>query len=281
MPAATPSPACASALHVRKPRTAKQTASAVTTGAAAKTASCDRSAPLGPQVQCFLAGNRRHSSCVMDRGTRIRGDKRQRASQAFERWKGFQPNLREIRGAQANRDGSIPRPRVGVLTFEQRARFAERERLREVIESPVYRNARITAERMIGATLDFTDLAPNEQARKAGRPVVRIVTLNGNGFVPEGFASGFLISPDLILTNHHVFRTPDEAEGIGAQFLFERTEEGLREGLIFELEPARFFVNDKRLDYAVVAVRPRATGGAELQQFRFLPLIGVKGKILK
>jgi endonuclease G len=217
----------------------------------------------------------------MDRGTRIRGDRRQRASQAYERWKGFQPNLREIRGAEANRDGSIPRPRVGVLTFEQRARFAERERLREVVESPLYRNARITAERMIGATLDFMDLAPNEQARKAGRPVVRIVTLNGNGFVPEGFASGFLISPDLILTNHHVFRTPDEAEGIGAQFLYERTEEGLREGLIFELEPARFFVNDKRLDYAVVAVRPRATGGAELQQFRFLPLIGVKGKILK
>jgi hypothetical protein len=123
----------------------------------------------------------------MDRGTRIRGDKRQRASQAYERWKGFQPNLREIRGAEANRDGSIPRPRVGVLTFEQRARFAERERLREVVESPLYRNARITAERMIGATLDFTDLAPNEQARKAGRPVVRIVMLNGNGFVPEGF----------------------------------------------------------------------------------------------
>ena len=217
----------------------------------------------------------------MDRGTRIRGDKRQRASQAFERWKGFQPNIREMRGAEANRDGSIPRPRVGVLTFEQRARFAERERLREVIDSPLYRNARITAERMIGATLDFTDLAPNEQARKAGRPVVRIVTLNGNGFVPQGFASGFLISPDLILTNHHVFRTPDEAEGIGAQFLYERTEEGLREGLIFELDPSRFFVNDKRLDYAVVAVRQRATSGAELKQFRFLPLIGVKGKILK
>src|SRR5688572_25127130 len=47
MPAATPSPACASASHVRKPRTAKRTASAVTTGAAARTASCDKSSQLG------------------------------------------------------------------------------------------------------------------------------------------------------------------------------------------------------------------------------------------
>jgi endonuclease G len=218
----------------------------------------------------------------MDRVTRIRCDSRQRASQAFERWKGFQPNIRSIRGAETNRDGSIPRPRVGVLTFEQRARFVERERLRAVVDSPAYRNLRVTAERMIGATLDFTDLAPNEQARKAGRPVVRLVTLGGNGFVPEGVATGFLVAPDLILTNYHVFRTPDEALGMGAQFLYERTEEGLREGLIFELDPARFFVNDKRLDYAVVAVRGRAASGAVLQElFRYLPLIAIKGKILK
>jgi endonuclease G len=136
-------------------------------------------------------------------------------------------------------------------------------------------------ERKIGATLDFADLPPNEQALKAGRPVVRIVTLPGAGLVPQGFATGFLIAPDLMITNHHVFRTADEAQGVGAQFLYERTQAGIRQGLIFELQPKRFFVNDKRLDYAVVAVKVTAIDGAPLSQFKFLPLIAAKGKIRK
>ena len=91
--------------------------------------------------------------------------------------------------------------------------------------------------------------------------MVRLVILGGPGTIPEGFATGFLVAPDLLLTNHHVFRTPDEADGVGAQFLYERTQGGLRAGLIFKLEPARFFVNDKGLDYALVAVeRDRARG---------------------
>jgi endonuclease G len=111
--------------------------------------------------------------------------------------------------------------------------------------------------------------------------VVRLVTLVDSGIVPEGFATGFLVAPDLILTNHHVFRDRDEARGTAAQFLYERTKAGLRQGLIFELEPKRFFLNDETLDYAVVAVKHQGLDGAPLSQFQFLPLIGAKGKILK
>ena len=70
------------------------------------------------------------------------------------------------------------------------------------------------------------------------------MTLGVAGIVPQGFATGFLVAPNLILTNYHVFRTLDEADGVGAQFLYERTQEGLREGLIFALDPGFFFVNN-------------------------------------
>jgi endonuclease G len=217
----------------------------------------------------------------MKRSQRIRDERRILSLRAFERWKGFQPVSAAIRGAEANRDGTIARPMVGAITPEQRVRYEERQRLRAAFDSPAYRNLRIATERQIGATLDFADLPPNQQASKAGRPVVRLVTLPGGGMVPQGFATGFLVAPDLLLTNHHVFRTRDEAEGVGAQFLYERTPEGLREGIIFELDPARFFVNDRLLDYAVVAVRPNALSGLPLKDFQHLPLIEAKGKIVK
>ena len=217
----------------------------------------------------------------MERSKRVASDKRKLSVQAHERWKAFQPDIRTVRDAETNRDGTIPRPRIGVVTPEQRGRFEERQQLRRRFESTAYRTLRVTAERMIGATLDFVDLPPDEQALKAGRPVARLVTLGASGIVPDGFATGFLVAPDLILTNYHVFRSADEAEGVGAQFLYERTHEGLREGLIFKLDPDRFFVNDKGMDYAVVALTARSVSGASLDQFKYLPLIAVKGKIRK
>ena len=217
----------------------------------------------------------------MEIAKRVRADRRRIAASAHERWKAFQLDAATLRGAKPNRDGWVPTPRIAPATPIQIERFEKRERLRATFDSVAYRELRRVAERQIGATLDFADLPPDEQALKAGRPVVRIVSLGGNGIIPEGFATGFLIAPNLILTNHHVFRDQDEARGVGVQFLYERTKAGIRQGLIFELDPDRFFVNNRALDYAVVAVKSRGLDGAPLDQFQYLPLIAVKGKIRK
>ncbi len=217
----------------------------------------------------------------MDRVKRIRKERRDIAFRAFERWKGYQRPATVLRGARPNLDGTVPQPTIAEATPVQRKRYLDREKRRAVFESTAYREVRAFTERQIGATLDFADMPPSDQALKAGRPVVRIVALGGPGVEPEGFATGFLVAPDLILTNHHVFRTRDEAEGIGAQFLYERTHRGVRQGAIFAFEPKRFFVNHKGLDYAVVAVSAAGMNGEPLSQFQFLPLIAAKGKILK
>ena len=85
----------------------------------------------------------------------------------------------------------------------------------------------------------------------------------------------------MVLTNYHVFQKPSDAYHCGAQFLFERIEQGVRSGLIFELDPDRFFISNRELDYALVAVKPQSLTQALLDQFQFLPLIGAKGKIEK
>jgi hypothetical protein len=95
---------------------------------------------------------------------------------AHGRWKGFQPDAAAVRGGEANRDGWVPQPRIAPSTAVQRERYTARERRRVTFESVADREFRTATERRIGATLDFVDLPPDEQALKACRPVVRLVT---------------------------------------------------------------------------------------------------------
>ncbi|WP_428675526.1 DNA/RNA non-specific endonuclease [Reyranella sp.] len=136
-------------------------------------------------------------------------------------------------------------------------------------------------ERRMGASLDWVGLAPSEQARKAGRPVARIVSSTAPNIEPEGFATGFLVSTDLLMTNWHVFPTRTDAVGCGANFLHELTERGLARGLTFALEPERFFLSDRSLDFAVIAVAPLTDRGEALSDLGQITLIEARPKILK
>ncbi|MBA2920466.1 endonuclease [Sphingomonas sp. MAH-20] len=119
-------------------------------------------------------------------------------------------------------------------------------------------------ERKIGPTLDFLSAAPSEAARKAGRPVARIVNSIDPHMVADGFATGFLIHEGLLLTNWHVFPDKASAAGAGANFLYEQGERGLEAGLTFAIEPERFFLSQEQLDFALVAVAPQAVSGEGL-----------------
>jgi len=139
----------------------------------------------------------------------------------------------------------------------------------------------IGLERKIGATLDYVPFAPSEGAKKAGRPVARIVADFGPGLQPQGFATGFLVFTNLLVTNRHVFPTRADAVGIGANFLYEQTDHGIQAGSVFELDPDRFYVADDALDFAVVAVKPKAIDGVSLETLGVITLIEATPKILR
>lgn len=99
-------------------------------------------------------------------------------------------------------------------------------------------------------------------------------------------ATGFLITGDLIMTNHHVFPAKDAAEfkqlfqNATIDFNHEYDPDGRHpELVVFDLDPDRFFHAYEDLDVAIVAVTPRdQTGKCQLAKQGFLVLNRNLGK---
>lgn len=135
-------------------------------------------------------------------------------------------------------------------------------------------------ERKIGPTLDWYANPPSEAARTAGRPVARIVVSADPNVEPQGFATGFLISPTVLLTNWHVFPDAASARSAGANFLHEQGDAGIARGITFALDPDSLFYANQALDFAIVAVKPTAITGEPLSSMNFLAINGSTAKIL-
>lgn len=134
-------------------------------------------------------------------------------------------------------------------------------------------------ERVIGETRDFLSVNFLAKAIQASRCVGRIVTNLGRGRV--GYGTGFMVSPRLLLTNHHVLPSEREAATSLVEFNYQLDISGKTLATQrFTLEPDVFFLNDKTLDYALVAVRETSDQGEPLGEFGWLPLIKEEGKII-
>ena len=99
-------------------------------------------------------------------------------------------------------------------------------------------------------------------------------------------ATGFLISPDLVMTNHHVFPVDDAAAFTNAIkdpvmiFNHEYDLDGkLPDPIEFALDPDRFFYTVKSLDLALIGIAPMDRRGVTtIKQQGYLVLNGALGK---
>lgn len=129
-------------------------------------------------------------------------------------------------------------------------------------------------ERIIN-TSDFLDVRYLELGIAAARAVGRIEIRDGAGDV-EGHGTGSLVSPRLLLTNHHVLDSAETAAGSVVQFDFQDGPDGRQLPVkTFALDPTAFFLADERLDFALVAV---GAGPEPLAGFGFNRLIEARGK---
>jgi len=159
--------------------------------------------------------------------------------------------------------------------------FSERETvLQRAAELRALGKLPIGLERKIGPTLDFIELAPSDAARKAGRPVIRIVTSCDPNVEAVGFATGFLVAPQLLLTNWHVFNDVASARGNGANFFHERSESGVAVGDTFEVDPDYFFLSNERLDFALVGIKPKSVTNKTLADVAPIAMTSSPAKIL-
>lgn len=137
----------------------------------------------------------------------------------------------------------------------------------------------LALERIIGNS-DLLPIAYFESGLSTAKAVCRIEVHDRRGSV-VGYGTGFLVSPDVLITNNHVLQDSQSALYSFAQFNYENDTRLLpRPTRNFRLEPERLFITDKTLDFSLVAVAPRASEGIELAAFGYLPLIPGSGKAL-
>ncbi|MBO0903467.1 DNA/RNA non-specific endonuclease [Jiella sonneratiae] len=129
------------------------------------------------------------------------------------------------------------------------------------------------AEERILETKDLLSIEFFELGLVAADCVGRITT----GGQPNG--TGFLVAPGLVMTNHHVLASPQEASASRFQLYYEPNEVGVpRPVETFLFRPQDFFLTDTRLDFTLVAIEKTSQSGTTLDTAMLLPLIGDEGK---
>lgn len=107
--------------------------------------------------------------------------------------------------------------------------------------------------RKIVGTEDFLAVGYLAAGVRAARAVGRVV-IREDGQI-AGFGTGSLVSPSLLLTNHHVLPSADVAEGSQVEFSFEDGVDGQPlTPVTVGLDPGRFFIANEDLDFALVAM---------------------------
>jgi endonuclease G len=134
--------------------------------------------------------------------------------------------------------------------------------------------ASLAHERIIGSS-DMRDINYLELAIAVARGICRIRVGSGAG-------SGVLVGPRLLMTNHHVLRSPDEALTAEAQFDYQENASGdLLPVHAYRLEPKTFFVTDTVLDFTIVAVADASARGQPITRYPWIRLIPTLGKAEK
>ena len=96
----------------------------------------------------------------------------------------------------------------------------------------------------------------------------------------QGWATGFLVSPGLVLTNHHVFSDEGAVGSSRIAFDYWVDIRGSRpsDPDEYEFRPDLFFVSSPDLDYALVQVAEKSAGGHYIAERQYLRLIPESGK---
>ncbi|QXJ20286.1 DNA/RNA non-specific endonuclease [Actinomadura graeca] len=124
-------------------------------------------------------------------------------------------------------------------------------------------------------TVDYLGVRYLDAGVAASRAVARIDIRDGDGRT-VGYGTGALVSPVLLLTNHHVLPNAATARTSAAEFDYQDGVDGRPlPSVVHPLDPDRFFLADAGLDFALVAV---GAPPADLAEFGFDPLIEAEGK---
>lgn len=138
----------------------------------------------------------------------------------------------------------------------------------------------ISMERIIGNS-DLFPISYLQLGIMAGESVCRISIRDNMGRI-QGYGTGFLVSPTVVLTNNHVIKSEKVAINGLVEFNYQDDENFMPCATYnYRLDPERLFITDEDLDFTLVAVKENIINGKKVEEFGYLELIPDKGKVIE
>ncbi len=136
-------------------------------------------------------------------------------------------------------------------------------------------------ERIMGVS-DIFPINYLSRGVKAARAVCKVKTHHAAG-IPMGAGSGFLVGPNLLLTNNHVIRSKKSASLATAVFHYQMEEDfSLGKSVEFAATDELFFTSpSNKLDFSFVSVEAGNKEQAALADYGYLKLLPQSGKAVK
>jgi endonuclease G len=187
------------------------------------------------------------------------------STKRYTDWKAREKKSPELESVIPKAKNAIP-PRENLNNRKRVLRNAGLEPLDFAFERAIGKNDSVYS--------NFIDIL-TEAKSKVGRIVLK------EGASVLGFATGFMVSERLMLTNWHVFNTKEHIRDSEIQFNYEFDASGRPKApLIFALAPDDFFFSNQELDYCLVAVQPMdVLGLSALSSIGYHFLNPVSGKL--
>lgn len=158
----------------------------------------------------------------------------------------------------------LEQPENGVLHASLKDALGDRQAADNF--SPVATRVPVSVEKIMGAQSTLLPISFLEVGLKRAQSVGRIST-------PQGLGTGFLLAGDLVVTNHHVLHSPEEAAHSSISFNFQAGSDGsMLHHKTLTLCPGDGFVTSAKHDLTVVKTEAGASeewGETPLIQFPF------------
>ncbi|MBL0744770.1 phospholipase D-like domain-containing protein [Chryseolinea lacunae] len=169
--------------------------------------------------------------------------------------------------------------RRGVSSLDTREILNTPKGMPELIQPLRTNDEIISLERIMG-TNDLVGVSFLREALGISNSVGRIWICSSAGNV-VGYGTGFMVSPRLALTNHHVLPDAGVARFAKIEFGYELDgDSNLLPSDIFTFEPDTFYLSDEGLDFALVAVSPVNTARKEVDAIGWNRLLREEGKTI-
>ncbi|MEU1707852.1 serine protease [Streptomyces sp. NPDC005706] len=211
---------------------------------------------------------------------RLRNERAHQVAAAAQR---YRETGDEREAVERQQDAGVPFPDSRQALAARATRLLDRHAVPAALAVEAVRAEPLAApdayERILGVSKELQAWSFLPRGARAARTVARISTRENGRELPLG--TGFLVSPSLLMTNHHVLPDAEAARQCFVEFDAQVTVDNTPQPATrLELMPDGFFVADQRLDYALVLVASGPDGRPPGETFGWNRLSVQPGKLV-